>query len=311
MQKVHGSRLRRLQVALVASVLVIGAPAASAVASDPLPTESAQQEEASTSSPSGGVMFGVLGGGDWPVGTTFPISELAEYGIGAEAVDAYATSPEDDTADAPTLEVTQPTDAAPGTATTADPGTYDSTDAGYESPIPPSGGQSATPRAVAPAGSTVPQLASIISGWISGCSATTADYSTYDVWLDKMGDVVRLRRGWVNLFTGGGFGLCKLVNKHNLTAAAVRTVTKHYNWREYLYWISPTRYDYHLRAYYIYCSGWWIYRTCKVKDSTDVKVAVDRRTLSDWRQFGIVTAYCPEEGVWACPDYVKNALNTT
>ena len=234
-------------------------------------------------------------GGNWAEGQEFPIEDLGAYGISPQQVMSSRDAPPQPNNDptpgadlvtseetAQPQQLTQLTDA-------------DTSTAGYE-------GSGLGAVSAAKTGSPNGAMA-VTSGMGYGCTATS-NYTSYSSWLDKQGSVVRLRYGYWNATLDRGFGFCKVMYKHNLTPAVLRTVTKNYRDKVFETWISPTRIAYYLKAYKVECG----YFTCRAVAWTDVKVSYDRRLLSDSRHFGVVTAFCA--GVVWCPEYVKNALNT-
>lgn len=135
-------------------------------------------------------------------------------------------------------------------------------------------------------------------------TAPSGSYATVSTWNDRQGRFTRLRLGY---WTGSsGFGYTKVKNYHNLTVAALKATTKNYT----SHWVEsgPTR-VYLAPVNHISCSGWWIFRKCKVIETTVVRLIHSNRTLSDGGYFGVVTAYC--SGYTRCPDWVKNAANVS
>lgn len=101
--------------------------------------------------------------------------------------------------------------------------------------------------------------------------------------------------------------LTKIETKHNVTYKVARATTKYPAPGQ----AGPgggTSWSYRTPVHEVKCSGWWIFRTCKVVRTVWVKAVVDFRRLSDNRPYGVVTTYC-EIGMDRCPDFVKNALN--
>lgn len=133
------------------------------------------------------------------------------------------------------------------------------------------------------------------TGFVSPQAATaTAKVGWY--WKDN-------RNRTINLRTDANH---KLVTKHNVTMKVARTTTKYPQTTKNP---SSTRWEYRTPVNDVRCSGWGIFRKCKIVGKTTVLAVVDFRILShDKKSKGIVTTYCP--GVTKCPDYVKNAANT-
>lgn len=131
----------------------------------------------------------------------------------------------------------------------------------------------------------------------------TGSYDIIDTWNDRMGHQIVLRRGY---YSGdSGFGWTKIVQKHNLTTKAVWAATAGPPTRTF---VAGSKYDYFAPVFHVKCSGWWIFRTCRVTEQTTIKTGVDFRTVNDGKAFGVVTSFClGHDG--ACPDWVKNAIN--
>ncbi|CAM5472420.1 hypothetical protein [Streptomyces aurantiogriseus] len=127
-------------------------------------------------------------------------------------------------------------------------------------------------------------------------------------WKDRDGWDATMRKGWWN-GGGGGFGLTKIDQKHNLSLDAVKATTMYPRpgptGKEQ---IGPSTYNYRTEVLHVECSGWWIFRTCRVTEVKTVLAGIDYRKLGDGKAFGAVTAFC--EGVpGRCPDWVRNAIN--
>ncbi|MCC2276692.1 MULTISPECIES: hypothetical protein [Streptomyces] len=130
-------------------------------------------------------------------------------------------------------------------------------------------------------------------------------------WKDRDGWTVYLRRGYYDPARDRGFGLTKIEQKHNLTMKAVRATTQYprpgaagkqqMNGR-------PNTYNYFTDVLHVKCSGWWIFKTCRVDKVQAVRAGVDFGAQIPMLPKGVITAYC--EGVQGrCPDWVKNAIN--
>ncbi|MGW2767357.1 hypothetical protein [Streptomyces sp. NPDC001275] len=142
-------------------------------------------------------------------------------------------------------------------------------------------------------------------------AATAAPAGSYDVvaeWKDRDGGDAAMRQGWWN-GANSGFGLAKIDQKHNLSLAAVKATTMYPRpgptGKEQ---IGPSTYNWRTDVLHVECSGWWIFRTCRVTGIQSVLAGVDYRKLDDGKAFGAVTAFC--EGVpGRCPDWVRNSIN--
>ncbi|MEU7135649.1 hypothetical protein [Streptomyces sp. NPDC046261] len=132
-------------------------------------------------------------------------------------------------------------------------------------------------------------------------------------WKERDGWDTVMRRGYYDPVLDRGFGLTKVEQKHNLTLKAVRATTKYprpgATGKEPLSG-SSTTYNYRTEVLHVRCSGWWIFRTCRVVDVKTIRAGVDFRVPpgGDGKSKGVITAFC--EGVpGRCPDWVKNSIN--
>lgn len=128
---------------------------------------------------------------------------------------------------------------------------------------------------------------------VTSASASPVAYS----WRDVTGRTVNLRS---NVHA-------KIVSKHNVTWRVARAVTQYPETSQYGV-RTRTDGEYRTPVHEIQCTGalWW--RKCRVVRTVSLFARVDFRTdTSDRRGYGVVTTYC--EGMTACPDFVKNALN--
>jgi hypothetical protein len=103
--------------------------------------------------------------------------------------------------------------------------------------------------------------------------------------------------------------MTKIDQKHNLSLDAVKATTMYPRptpaGKEQL---GATTYNYRTEVNHVECSGWWIFRSCRVTETLTVLAGIDYRKLPDGKAFGAVTAFC--EGVpGRCPDWVRNAIN--
>jgi hypothetical protein len=126
-------------------------------------------------------------------------------------------------------------------------------------------------------------------------------YKVVATWKDSKGATVYLRQGSWNGKSGWGYG--KISKYHNLSVAAVRTVTKYPQRRAH---VAGQKYNYYTPVEHVRCSGWWVFRRCKVVEAVQVTVGVDFRSVGTG-SFGVVTAFC--SGSTRCPDWVKQAAN--
>ncbi|MFI0909086.1 hypothetical protein [Streptomyces abikoensis] len=132
-------------------------------------------------------------------------------------------------------------------------------------------------------------------------------YSIVGEWKDKDGWDTTMRQG---KWPGGdyGFGLTKVDQKHNLSLAAVKATTKYPRPTGGKKQQGGTSYIYVTDVLHVKCSGWWIFRTCRVVEVKAVDAVVNFRVLRDNKPFGVVTAYC-ENTPGRCPDWVRQAIN--
>ncbi|GHC70298.1 hypothetical protein GCM10010507_56380 [Streptomyces cinnamoneus] len=130
-------------------------------------------------------------------------------------------------------------------------------------------------------------------------------------WKERDGWTVYMRRGYYDPRRDKGFGLAKIEQKHNLTMKAVRATTQYprpgaagkQKFAGY-----PDTWNYFTDVLHVKCSGWWIFRTCRVDKVQPVRAGVDFSIKIPQLPKGVITAYC--EGVQGrCPDWVKNAIN--
>ncbi|MDT0452141.1 hypothetical protein [Streptomyces hesseae] len=132
-------------------------------------------------------------------------------------------------------------------------------------------------------------------------------YNIVGEWKDKDGWDTTMRQG---KWPGGdyGFGLTKVDQKHNLSLAAVKATTKYPRPTGGKKQQGGTSYIYVTDVLHVKCSGWWIFRTCRVVDVKAVDAVVNFRQLRDGKPFGVVTAYC-ENTPGRCPDWVRQSIN--
>lgn len=131
-------------------------------------------------------------------------------------------------------------------------------------------------------------------------------YTIVAKWYDKHGNRVLVRNGY---WTGStGFGYAKVTQYHNLSLEALYDVTSRYAPPVYPVPDAGTSVLYKTPVVKVTCSGWYVFRKCKVTASTTVRAIVERKPQKDSQQKGIINAYC--EGYFPrCPDWVKQALN--
>ncbi|MBT2384934.1 hypothetical protein [Streptomyces sp. ISL-11] len=132
-------------------------------------------------------------------------------------------------------------------------------------------------------------------------------------WKERDGWDTVMRRGYYNPALDRGFGLAKVEQKHNLSLKAVRATTKYPRpgptGKEPLAG-SRTTYNYRTEVLHVKCSGWWIFRTCRVVDVKTIRAGVDFRVPpnGDGKSKGVITAFC-ENTPGRCPDWVKDSIN--
>lgn len=137
-------------------------------------------------------------------------------------------------------------------------------------------------------------------------TATSPFWVIKSTWKDVKGRTMVMRVGSYNPKTQSGWGLAKVIGKHNLTTKAVQAATKY----------TPTRYQNNTSTAYAYyqpvqkyaCSGWGIFRKCKVVATTNVVTVHETKAPSDGKPRGVITSYCQNYQP-RCPDWVKNAAN--
>ncbi|WP_200303896.1 hypothetical protein [Streptomyces adelaidensis] len=158
---------------------------------------------------------------------------------------------------------------------------------------------------------TTEKLAAGEDGADVRAAAPAAPAGNFDVvgeWKDKDGWDAVMRTGYWN-GANAGFGMTKIDQKHNLSLDAVKATTMYPRpTPEGKQPIGPTTYNYRTEVNHVECSGWWIFRSCRVTETLTVLAGIDYRKLDDGKAFGAVTAFC--EGVpGRCPDWVRNAVN--
>ncbi|GAA0442851.1 hypothetical protein ACFQ2B_35760 [Streptomyces stramineus] len=132
-------------------------------------------------------------------------------------------------------------------------------------------------------------------------------------WTERDGWNTVMRRGYYDATTDRGFGLTKVDQKHNLSLSAVKATTKYPRpgptGKEPLAG-SQTTYNYRTEVLHVKCSGWWIFRTCRVVEVKTIRAGVDFRIPpnGDGKSKGVITAFC-ENTPGRCPDWVRKAIN--
>lgn len=108
--------------------------------------------------------------------------------------------------------------------------------------------------------------------------------------------------GWrVNLWSDANH---KIETKHNLNWKAVRATTRYPRIKVN---DGGRAYKYETPVHHVTCSGWWVFKKCRVSERLEMRVIVDYRNHYDSSK-GVVTAYCiGYQG--ACPSWVRNAVN--
>jgi hypothetical protein len=133
---------------------------------------------------------------------------------------------------------------------------------------------------------------------LAAAAAPDPRYALVASWQAANRRTVNLRRG------DSAWGLTKIEQKHNLNVAAVRTTTK-YPAPGFPQKLSSSKdtWNYQTLVNHVQCSGWWLWRKCKVVEKTNVLAGVDFAGPK-----GVITAFCV--GIQGrCPDWVKNAAN--
>lgn len=143
---------------------------------------------------------------------------------------------------------------------------------------------------------------------VASVRAAANPYGIAAEWREKDGWRTVIRNGrWDG--ANAGFGLAKVMGKHNLTIAAVRATTRYPRpGRSGKVREAGQKYHYRTEVHHIKCRGWWIFKRCRIVETKTVRVGVDFRKLRGGKPFGVVTAFC-EKTPGRCPDWVKNAIN--
>ncbi|MEU6969973.1 hypothetical protein AB0A71_19965 [Kitasatospora aureofaciens] len=136
------------------------------------------------------------------------------------------------------------------------------------------------------------------SGAPAAARAPSPNYQMVASWTSSDHRTVNLRRG-----DGRTWGYTKIDQLHNLSVGAVRATTRWPapGWPKLQ--TAPDSWIYVTKVNHIQCSGWWLWRTCKVVGSVDVQAVVNYGNPK-----GVITAYC-QGIVGRCPDWVRNAAN--
>jgi hypothetical protein len=151
-----------------------------------------------------------------------------------------------------------------------------------------------------PAPQPDPEDAAPVAGPASAAVQAAGDprYALVASWTSSNHRTVNLRKG-----DGRGWGYDKIVQKHNLNVAAIRATTRYPAPGFPVKQANPDSWNYVTKVNHVRCSGWLLWRTCKVVESRDVQVTVNYGNAK-----GVITAYCL--GIdGRCPDWVKNAAN--
>lgn len=155
------------------------------------------------------------------------------------------------------------------------------------------------------AGSSADVSAAVSAGAQPLATAPDPRYEVLWHWDESRGKLVNYRRGYYDDATKRGFGDEKIMRKHNLNYKTTFTVTR------YPQPGSPspqggTSFEYRTPVSHVKCSGWLIFRRCRVVETRELLASVDFRLVSGG-PFGVVTSFV--EGYEKAPDWVKNALN--
>lgn len=138
---------------------------------------------------------------------------------------------------------------------------------------------------------------------LSALAAGDPAYVLVASWTSSNRRTVNLRQGTYNPVNGAGWGYAKITQKHNLNTASVKRTTQYPGPGFPQKDAEPDTWVYSTPVAHVQCSGWWIFRRCKVTQIVDVRVVVNYAVAK-----GVITAYC--SGIaGACPSWVKNAAN--
>jgi hypothetical protein len=237
--------------------------------------------------PSGDAEFGFLdtsGAQPLAAGATVSAAQLQGYGVDLAVVDSYANG-------------AQPTFGAGSKSTAADPIAEEDA--------------STTAVGVSFAGGTATQTAGSSGPMTSGPAGTAQaalSSSVNDIlwhWGDKSNRMIIYRRGYYSP-PNSGWGDAKIQGKHNMNYKTAWATTR-YPQPGYPVGAGGSSLEYRTPVYHVKCSGWWIFRTCRIVETVTSRAVVDFRKLSDGWAFGVVTNYAI--GYVRAPDWVKNAIN--
>ena len=119
---------------------------------------------------------------------------------------------------------------------------------------------------------------------------------------------MQLRVGQINPKYNTGFGQAKLIY-HNLTATNARIAIQHPK-PGYPRKLAATKdtWNYVTSVAHVVCTGWGIFRRCKVVETVDILVGVDFTPIdSQGNTKGIITGFCVGHS-GRCPDWVRTAI---
>ena len=272
----------------VLSLSVTSAGASSAIVC-PMTTD-----PSTCSSTGGNAEFGFLdtsGAAPLAPGTTVTAAQLQGFGVDLNTVGTYANG-------------AQPTYGAGTRSTAADPIAEEDASNTTTGAVFGIGTDTRTTQGSAPASTSLSTSLSTSSS----PSALTARISVNDIlwhWGDKSNRLIIYRRGYY-IAPNRGWGDAKIQGKHNMSYKTAWATTR-YPQPGYPTGAGGSALEYRTPVYHVTCSGWWIFRKCKVVETVTSRAVVDFRKLSDGWAFGVVTNYAI--GYVRAPDWVKNAIN--
>lgn len=145
-----------------------------------------------------------------------------------------------------------------------------------------------------------PEIGRLVSGGDTGASDTdvlqalASNPYVFQTWTERDGRTVYL---WSDVNH-------KIVTVHNVTWQVARTTTKYPRIKKFE---GGTSYRYETPVNHVACSGWFIFRKCKVTESVDVRTVVNFRAHYG-KTKGVVTTYCIGYPGF-CPTWVREAAN--
>lgn len=167
--------------------------------------------------------------------------------------------------------------------------------------------------------SDAPQTMQVYVNSFSDMAPASSRDPRYDIagrWRDRDGWQAVMRVGYYDARKDRGFGLTKVSQKHGLTTHAALNASRYPyagSKGKYRGGTSYTSYTYRTPIYKMVCSGWFIFRKCRVAEKRDVVTGIDYRSVGSGPlstqsgPMGVITCYV--EGYIYAPSWARNAIN--